>query len=196
MVLTDKDIGRAYMDEGWSLRFAHSIFQLFDVLFVGYRLEDPPLRYLSLALEGSAGQGRWALIPDQNPKGLKQEEVERDWQRRHVRPIWFSASNNDYRALERTIHAWGADQSRSFLDRRNVLAVLSNANPDHLAPHDLNRAKFFLQEPASLRDFARLPVSFGWFDKLLSWGCFDHLIKGTADSPKQTFSWRIDSLTG
>jgi hypothetical protein len=37
------------MDEGWALRF---IFQRFDVLFVGYRLEDPPLRYLSLALEG------------------------------------------------------------------------------------------------------------------------------------------------
>jgi hypothetical protein len=49
MVLTEKDIGRAYMDEGWALRF---IFQRFDVLFVGYRLEDPPLRYLSLALEG------------------------------------------------------------------------------------------------------------------------------------------------
>jgi hypothetical protein len=27
MVLTDKDIGRAYMDEGWALRFAHSMFQ-------------------------------------------------------------------------------------------------------------------------------------------------------------------------
>ena len=63
MVLTDKDIGRAYMDEEWALRFAHSIFQQFDVLFVGYSLEDPPLRCLSLALEGGAEQGRWALIP-------------------------------------------------------------------------------------------------------------------------------------
>jgi hypothetical protein len=53
MILTDKDIGRAYMDEGWALRFAHSLFRNFNVLFLGYSLEDPPLRYLSLALEGS-----------------------------------------------------------------------------------------------------------------------------------------------
>ena len=181
MVLTDKDIGRAYMDEGWALRFAHSIFQQFDVLFVGYSLEDPPLRYLSLALEGGAEQGRWALIPEQNPKGSEHEEVERDWQRRHVKPIWFSARNHDYRALERTIHAWGADQSRSFLDRRNVLAAFSKATPNSLTPHELDRARFFLQEPASLRDFAQLPISIGWFDKLFSWGRFDHLIKGVAE---------------
>jgi hypothetical protein len=199
MVLTDKDIGRAYMDEGWALRFAHNIFQQFDVLFVGYSLEDPPLRYLSLALEGRAEQGsriaapsrtstwesnglrRWALIPKPNPKGSKHEEVERDWQRRNVQPIWFSAKNRDYRALEKTIHAWGTDQSRSFLDRRNVLEALSNANPDNLTPHDLARANYFLQEPASLRDLARLAIAFGWFDKLFSWGRFDHLIKGTAE---------------
>ena len=179
MVLTDKDIGRAYMDEGWALRFAHSIFQQYDVLFVGYSLEDPPLRYLSLALEGGAEQGRWALIPEQNPKESKDEEIERDWQRRHVQPIWFSAKNKDYRALERTIHAWGADQSSSFLDRRNVLAAFGDANPDNLTPHDLNRTNYFLQDPASLRDFARLPITIEWFDKLFSWGRFDYLIKGT-----------------
>ena len=50
-----------------------------------------------------------------------------------------------------------------------------------MPPHDLNRANFFLQEPASLRDFARLPIAFGWFDKLFSWGRFDHLIKGTGE---------------
>src|SRR5439155_292914 len=99
MVLTDKDIGRAYMDEGWALRFAHSIFQRFDVLFVGYRLEDPPLRYLSLALEG-------------------------------------------------------------------------------ITERELSLAKFFLQDPPSLRDFAKAFLDIDWFDTLFSWGHFDFLLKG------------------
>ena len=181
MVLTDKDIGRAYMDEGWALRFAHSMFQQFDVLFVGYSLEDPPLRYLSLALEGTAGQGRWALIPSKDHNASGRAEAERDWQRRHVQPIWYSAEDRDYRALERTIDAWGAENSRSFLDRRNVLAHISKSKPDDLQPHDLNRAKFFLQDPASLRDFAKESLDIDWFDKLLLWGHFDFLIKGAGN---------------
>ena len=178
MVLTDKDIGRAYMDEGWALRFAHSIFQRFDVLFVGYRLEDPPLRYLSLALEGITERERWALVPDQGLDGSKKTETEQDWQRRHVEPIWYPAKDGDYRALERTIDAWGKDNSRSFLDRRNLLADIGKSKPNHLKPHELNRAKFFLQDPPSLRDFAKAFLDIDWFDTLFSWGHFDFLLKG------------------
>ncbi len=178
IVITDKHIGRAYMDEGWALRFAHSIFQQFDVLFVGYSLEDPPLRYLSLALEGTAGQGRWALIPNKDHNASGKAEAERDWQRRHVKPIWYPAEESDYRALERTIDAWGAENSRSFLDRRNVLAHMGKSKPDDLQPHEVNHAKFFLQDPPSLRDFAKESLDIEWFDTLFSWGHFDFLIRG------------------
>jgi len=181
MVLTDKDIGRAYMDEGWALRFAHSIFQQFDVLFVGYNLEDPPLRYLSLALEGTPGQGRWALLPTKDANDSGKAEAERDWQRRHVEPIWYTAQDSDYRALERIIDAWGAENSRSFLDRRNVLAHIGKSKPGDLQPHDLNRAKFFLQDSASLRDFAKESLDIDWFHKILLWGHFDFLIKGAGN---------------
>ena len=181
MVLTDKDIGRAYMDEGWALRFAHSMFQQFHVLFVGYNLEDPPLRYLSLALEGTTGQGRWALIPNKDASASGNAEEERDWQRRHVEPIWYTAKDNDYRALERTIDAWGVENSRSFLDRRNVLAQFGKSKPDDLRPHDLSRTKYFLQDPASLRDFAKESLDIDWFDRLLLWGHFDFLIKGAGN---------------
>lgn len=178
MILTDKDIGRAYMDEGWALRFAHSIFQQLDVLFIGYRLEDPPLRYLSLALEGITERERWVLIPDQDLDAPKKAETERDWRRRHVEPIWYSAKDADYRAVEKTIDAWGRDNSRSFLDRKNVLADIGKSKPDHLKPHELNRAKFFLEDPPSLRDFAKTSLDIDWFDKLFSWGHFDFLVKG------------------
>lgn len=178
LVLTDKDIGRAYMDEGWALRFARSIFQQLDVLFIGYSLEDPPLRYLSLALEGITERERWVLLADEDLDVQSKAATERDWQRRHVKAIWYSTNESDYRALERTIYAWGTDNSRSFLDRRNVLSDIGKSKPNHLTPHELDRTTFFLQEPASLRDFAKVSLDIEWFDMLFSWGHFDFLLKG------------------
>jgi hypothetical protein len=192
MVLTDKDIGRAYMDENWALRFAHAMFQNFDVLFIGYSLEDPPLRYLSLALEGATRQARWALVPD--PLGTADKvRVERMWKRRHVEPIWYRANAGDYRALERTISDWGADNARTFINRKGVLSEFGKAKPDHLPPHELSRARFFLQDPPSLRDFAKDPLDVGWYDRLEEWGCLDFVLKANG-AEKETDSVLLNRL--
>lgn len=181
LVLTDKDIGRAYMDEGWALRFAHAMFQRFDVLFIGYSLEDPPLRYLSLALEGTSAQGRWALLPEPTDPE-KKTEVGRNWTRRNVEPIWYPVKDRDYRALERTLGDWAADNVRSFLDRRAVLADIGSDKPNNLRPHELSRAQYFLRDPASLRDFAKNSLDAEWFNRLLEWNHFDFLLKGLGPS--------------
>src|SRR5258708_7634464 len=180
MVLTDSDIGRAYMDEGWALRFAHELFQRFDVLFIGYSLEDPPLRYLSLALEGTAGPKRWVLAsaPESDADKAK---IARDWERRHVEPIWYAASGGDYRALERTISAWADDNSKSFLDRRSELVAFATAKPSNLKPHELSRTQYFLQDPSSLRDFAKARLDIEWFDQLVQWGHLNYLLKGKGE---------------
>jgi hypothetical protein len=172
MVLTEKDIGRAYMDEGWDLRF---IFQRFDVLFVGYRWRT---HHCAISvLHWRDERERWVLIDDKGSDSSEKADAERDWERRHVKAIRYPAENSDYRALERTIDAWGRDNSRSFLDRRSVLADIGKSYPKHLKPHELNRAKFFLQDPPSLRDFAKAPLEIEWFDTLFLWSYFDFLLK-------------------
>ncbi len=143
MILTDKDIGRAYMDEGWALRFAHDLFRNFNVLFLGYSLEDPPLRYLSLALEGGNGKKHWALIPDK-PDKKKRDDVERDWKRRGVEPIWFTVKQDDFRTLEGTISDWAEDNRRSYIDKRNLLSGWASTNPIKLPPYEVDRARYFL----------------------------------------------------
>jgi hypothetical protein len=153
MILTDKDIGRAYMDEGWALRFAHDLFRNFNVLFLGYSLEDPPLRYLSLALEGGNSKKHWVLIPNK-PDKKKVDDVQRDWKRRGVEPIWFTVKRNDFRALERTTRDWAKDNGRSYIDKRNLLSGWASTNPIKLPPYEVDRARYFLQIPELLRDFA------------------------------------------
>jgi hypothetical protein len=61
------------------------------------------------------------------------------------------------------------------------LAQFGKSKPDDLRPHDLSRTKYFLQDPASLRDFAKESLDIDWFDRLLLWGHFDFLIKGAGN---------------
>lgn len=176
MILTDRDIGRAYMDEGWALKFAHELFRNFTVLFIGYGLEDPPLRYLSLALEGNNDKKHWVMLAD------KKKKEERDWLRRGVTPIWYPAKRNDFRVLERTISDWAENNRFGYIDRRNLLSGWAQTDPNRLAPHDLDCAKYYLQTPELLRDFAEnIKNENNWFDKLVEWGHFDFILKKSAE---------------
>ena len=181
LVLTDKHIGRAYMDEGWALRFAHTMFRERDILFVGYSLDDPPLRYLSLALEGESMRRRWAFVraPDEE---AKKETLRRDWERRNVTPIWHKGPTGDFRALEKTIDAWASNTSKTFLDRRNVLTLFGVTDPGNLAPHDLELARYFLRDAATLRDFSGNELHLRWLNKFLEWGIADDVVKPTAEA--------------
>lgn len=175
MVLTDKDIGRAYMDEGWALRFAHGLFRSFNVLFVGYSLEDPPLRYLSLALEGTSTKRHWVVLPA--PKSASQQQkLEFSWRRRGVTAIWYQAILKDYRAVERTIDAWGKDNCIGFIDAKNLLMGVGKTLPDDLTPYERDRARYFLKSDELLRDFARSEPDPGWFEVLVEDGQLKRLL--------------------
>ena len=50
LVLTMADFGTAYMLEGWARRFVIDLFRHYHVVFIGYRVEDPTIRYLVSAL--------------------------------------------------------------------------------------------------------------------------------------------------
>ncbi|MCH7753682.1 SIR2 family protein [candidate division KSB1 bacterium] len=178
MVLTDKGIGRAYMEEGWALKFAHEMFREFDVLFVGYSLQDPPLRYLSLALEGAIDKKRWAFVPTPS-QSQEKKKLNDDWIRRGVKPIWFPALRKNYRTLETTIAAWADDNRRGYVDRKNILSDWARSSSSNLLPHNLDQVKYYLQTPELLRDFANSDFDEAWFDKLLEWGHLDFLLKGS-----------------
>ena len=46
LVLTSGDFGIAYLTERWASRFVSELFNHFTVLFVGYGVNDPVMRYL------------------------------------------------------------------------------------------------------------------------------------------------------
>lgn len=58
LVLTSADFGRAYLTEGWAARFVSALFADFTVVFVGYSLSDPVMRYLVDAVATERATGR------------------------------------------------------------------------------------------------------------------------------------------
>jgi hypothetical protein len=76
LVLSSSDFGRAYLTEGWAARFIVRLFADFTVLFLGYSLNDPVLRYMTDAfaaenLEMRSGQPRgpaYIFSPFEGPR--------------------------------------------------------------------------------------------------------------------------------
>lgn len=108
LVLTGRDLGNAYLRDGWAARFVLELLREFDLLLIGYSLSDPVMRYLldAIAPESRPG-GRfrtvWALgsfDPDQSGDEEKRRTA---WVSKQVRPILYPARNRDHRVLRETL---------------------------------------------------------------------------------------------
>lgn len=65
LILTGADFGTAYLTERWASRFVSELFRRFTVLFVGYSVEDPVIRYMmdAFAADRVLGEGVEGLCP-------------------------------------------------------------------------------------------------------------------------------------
>ncbi|HLZ07706.1 MAG TPA: SIR2 family protein, partial [Chloroflexota bacterium] len=54
-VVSSADFGRAYLTDGWATRFIQSLLSRYQIVFVGYTADDPPVQYLLEALNLRAG---------------------------------------------------------------------------------------------------------------------------------------------
>ncbi len=111
LVLTSTDFDRAYLVDGWAARFATKLFDEFTVVFIGYSLNDPVLRYLTAARAAERSQSR-ALNEPHQPYifvGAETSELAPEawsvWRERGIEPIPYS-SDQDHRALKTGLAAW------------------------------------------------------------------------------------------
>ncbi len=116
LILTDRDLGRAYLYEAWATRFLRTLFQENVVVFIGYGLNDPTMRYLTLALPSNASL--YAFLHEDEVKG-------QDWKRLNVRTISFGRS---YENLLPSLQNWlnlvkGKEAYRNRFDRIVSLGV-------------------------------------------------------------------------
>jgi hypothetical protein len=126
LVVTSGDFGLAYLTERWAARFVSELFRNYVVCFVGYRINDPVLRYMMDALAADRMLGEvtpqaWAL-GDCEPGQEHRKTIE--WEAKGVTPILYNvpAGSHDHSVLHQTLHAW-ADTYRDGVQGKEAIVV-------------------------------------------------------------------------
>lgn len=136
-VLSSADFGRAYLSEGWATNFIRNLLKRYIVVLVGYKAEDPPIKYLLQGLNHDGQNDRSRLYAFD--RGLP-EDIEAKWRDRGVTAIAYGEHSDLWRALE----AWAAraDDPRQW--RASVITT-SQQDPKNMAPHERGQVAHVLR---------------------------------------------------
>ena len=100
-VVSSADFGRAYLADGWATRFIQALLTRFQIVFIGYGADDPPVQYLLEALNLQAGSKRRLFAFQAGESGVAAAL----WEHRGVQAIAFDNSSG-YAPLWDTLAAW------------------------------------------------------------------------------------------
>jgi hypothetical protein len=140
LVLTDKDLGQAYLSEAWATRFLLKLFQENVVVFIGYGLTDPTMRYLTLGLPSGAPLYAFERTSRANDP---------DWARLGVTTIPFG---EDFDNVPKALSAWNARARMGQLDHRSRVEALVDGGTS-LTPVDRDYLAARVSVPDGARDF-------------------------------------------
>lgn len=131
LVLTSADFGRAYLADRWATRFVVELFREFTIVFVGYSLEDPVMRYLVDALAAERARGVSFLCPYAFVGHGKadRESVYDEWKAKGVEPVLFDRRNK-FRLLSESLSAWAEITKDPLRSRRQLLLEKVVALPE------------------------------------------------------------------
>lgn len=198
LVLTSADYGRAYLVDGFAARFLVELFRNFRVVFVGYRADDPPIRYLLDALaaermretdavarkEASEPPRIWAFAGHHPGK----DGPLRAWEDRGVAPIPFSLGTDpevpDYSGLRRTLIGLAELRAAGLMGKLKVVRdAAARKRPQKQEP-TVQQAIHFLREPACAKAFAKAnPPAAGWLPLLLDETTLCDALAGSPRAP-------------
>lgn len=107
IILTDEDFGEFYMRRRAVPDFIYDASRLFHLVFVGYRADDPPMKYL---LNAIAADGRrfddhkerfsFVALDESNPALIE------DWKKRGITHIPYENNKNDHEMLLKMLERW------------------------------------------------------------------------------------------
>lgn len=120
--MTSADFGSAYLTERWASRFLSDLFRRFAVLFVGYSVEDPVVRYMmdAFAADRALGEGVGKAFELAGCADGDDEKEARAWQAKGVIPLLYDSREN-HAALHQTLSKWAECHSRGLLGKESII---------------------------------------------------------------------------
>lgn len=122
LVMTSADFGSAYLTERWASRFLSDLFRRFSVLFVGYSVADPVVRYMmdAFASDRAIGEGVGKAFVLASCGGGDETKEKFQWEAKGVVPLLYDSANG-HAALHSTIERWADCHSRGQLGKASVI---------------------------------------------------------------------------
>lgn len=191
LVLTSADFGDAYITSGWASRFVTELFSRFSVVFLGYSVNDPAMRYLVDALavdrvKRAHSHSVYSFVPSDVSD---EEAVRAAWKAKGIEAIVYHWDASHGR-LTGTIRAW-ADLHQSGQAGRlgvvNKYGSISPAKP-YNQDHRVSQMIWALRDPTgqAARKFAQFapPPPIEWLEPLEASGLMG---PANLDSPSGTW---------
>ena len=209
LVLTTADFGLAYMLEGWALRFVVDLFRHYRVVFVGYSVEDPTMRYLVSALaavrEESPEQFKapYALAPyDGDEEATGAREAKQQWNLKGITPLLYHQAD-EHKQLWHVLRVWADDHRQGIEGRRQKVARLSQFPPTDKNDPAVGEMVWALKDKEVARYFGNLTDERqpkpGWIPRLQEQGLFGLPI-GQSDNGEDIaaplVSWQLTDHIG
>lgn len=171
LIIGSADYGRAYLSNGWALRFVKEMLNRYTVVLVGYSAEDPPISYL---LEGLNGDGQSGRMPIYAFSDGEPAEVSARWKDRGVTAIPYNKLDKEHSGLWQTIAAW-AELARDPEVWRTNTFKLAQKSPRILAPHERGQVAAVISSSEGAKAFADIdpPPHAEWlsvFDPVVRYG--------------------------
>lgn len=148
LVLNSRDFGGAYLVDRWASRFVTELFRNFTVVFIGYRVEDPPMKYIMDALAAARGRKEgfreaFAFVPHD---GVTEATITREWLSKGVKPLLYR-TRTAHTLLYQTLQLWASLFKGGLTSRAYFALRYAAARPVGPKDETVNRVIWALQEP-------------------------------------------------
>ena len=162
MVLTDRDFGRAYLNEGWARRFLLGLFDTFTILFVGYSHSDTVMNYLVRSLPPKAHSSHYALVAD------SKDADHGHWGNLEIEMITYPQHENDHRELDEVISKLANHVQRGMVGWHREISAIAEKQPRDLDEEEEGLIDYVLTDKTKTEFFTKSashPEWIDWFDK-------------------------------
>jgi hypothetical protein len=181
LVLTSADFGRAYITEAWASRFLSELFRrAAAILFVGYSVSDPAVRYIVDAFAADRANQDSRVARAYSFTGTTSDKAlldERTWRSRGIAPIIYEVQGDDHRLLHETIQSCARRYRNGFFDRDSIVIEYGAQSPrGGLGQEAISQITWALNEKTghAARTFSELvpAPALEWLDVFEAHGLF------------------------
>lgn len=191
LVLNSAEFGDAYLRSGWATRYVYDLARVCTLVLVGYRADDPPMRYLLEVLEDDRARYPdlkpvYAFAPSTADEGPFQREL---WRAKGIEAILYRSTDGaDHGNLYATLEEWRRYVADRMAWREHRLRELFAIDPTAIGADAIAEAVDLLAQGDAAPLLSRLTPAADWWTVLTA----ARPLSGDADAQAAWLRGRIE----